>query len=178
MRNLIAPPVSRVQEPVLFAKNLKLIHRPVGAIPSRVHPEIFKADFFFRDLVDKLQTGRGLHATPSQMRHGQSDGFSVVLWRVILQDMAPQNIVSVGVVAFPRKQQDFWGANLLAGMQREMGCFHAGTNRNHGLGGAREIDRPLARPAQGADEAVSSRLNIEERYEFSCLAAAFVRNLK
>ena len=56
MRNLIDPPVSGVQEPVLFAEYLKLIDRPVRAIPSRVHPEGLKADVFLRDLVDKFQT--------------------------------------------------------------------------------------------------------------------------
>src|ERR1700676_653430 len=134
MRNLIDPPVSRVQKPIFFAKYLKLIYRTVGAIPSGVHPEVLKADFFFSDLLDKFQTRGCFHSAPSQMRHGQNDWLPVILRRVVFQDMPPQGIMGVDIVSFPWKQEDLRGANFLAGMQREVGRLHAGAESNRRLG--------------------------------------------
>src|SRR6266404_5226130 len=129
-RNLINPPVSRVQKPVFFAEYLKLIYRTVRAIPSGVHPEILKADFFLGDLLDKFQTRGCLHPAPAQMRYGQNDRLPVILGGMVFQDVPPQDVMGVNIISFPRKQEDLRGANLLAGMQREVCRLHAGTESN------------------------------------------------
>src|SRR5260370_18757212 len=178
MRNLIHPPVSRVQKPVFFAKYLKLIHRTVRAIPSGVHPEVLKADFFFGDLLDKFQTRGCLHPTPPQSEHGKNDWFPVILGLVVFQDMPPQDIMCVDIVSFPWKQKDLRGANLLAGMQREVCRLHAGTESNRCLGGTREVDGPLSWPSQSTDQASPLRPYIEERDGLNGFTAAFTGDLK
>src|SRR5580704_7909812 len=112
MRQCIDSPIARVEEPVLSAKNLEFLYLAICAIPSGIHPKCFKADSLLRDLIEKMKACRSLHTSPSQMGHRQYDRPSVVLRRVVLQDVSSQDIMCIHVIAAPRQQQDLRCSNL------------------------------------------------------------------
>src|ERR1700677_4176868 len=178
MRHLINPPISGVQEPIFFSEYLKFIDWTVRSIPTGVHPEVLKSNAFFRDLIDQPQAGRGFHSAPAGERNRQHDWLSIILRRVIFQDVTTQNIVRVDIVPLPRQQKYFRRSNLLAGMQRQMRRFHSGSDRDRSLGRSRKVDGPFARPSHRADQPTTVRENIEERYRLTRLATAFTGNLK
>src|SRR5258707_4922018 len=173
MGHLIDAPIAGMQEPVFLTESVKFIDWAMRAIPACVHPEIFKSYFFTRDLIDKAQTRGCLHPAPSQVRNGQNNWFPVVLGGVIFQDVAAQNIMGIDIIAVPRQEQDFRSANLLAGMQRDMGRSHASRDRDRPFGCTRKADGPGSRPSQGTNQTMSSGLNIEERNHLNCFAATF-----
>src|SRR5271163_5235207 len=113
MRDLIDPPIPSVQEPVFSPEYLEFLHWTVRAIPSGVHPDVVKSYIFLRDLIDQAQAGGCFHSTPYSERNRQNHWLRVNLGSVIFQDMAPQSIMRVNVVSFPRQQEDFRRSNLL-----------------------------------------------------------------
>src|SRR5580698_9598011 len=174
MRNSIHSPVSRLQKPIFSPEDLKFLHRSVRAIPTRIHPEVFKSNIFFGYLINQTQAGRCLHSAPNSKRDGKNDGASVILRSVIFEDMAPQNIMRIDIISLPREQQNFRSSNLLTGMEREMCPSHTGRYSDRRFGWTGEIHGPRSRPSQGPDQATPARLNIEERYGLTRLTTTLV----
>src|SRR5580700_10348287 len=138
MRYGVDSPVARVQEPVLTAKNLKLLHLAIRAIPSGIHPKCFKTDFLLSDLIEKTKACRSLHPAPAQVRHRQNNRLSAVLRRVVLQDVPSQDIMCVDVITAPWEQQELRRPDLLTCTKNEMRLWHAGRHSNCFFGWARE----------------------------------------